>query len=488
MAGKLIAAVVLAVAVSASAHAETRPGYGGAVVGALLGEPASYDPIAVRSHADAAAVGLLFDTLYVIGPDGVPRPQIAAAPPDVQSDKARIPIRPDLRFHDGSPLTAIDVAATLARVKASTAAGWLLVAVDTIDVDGDAVVLTLSQPRKDLSRILATSWTAITPRGLAPRKDAPIGTGPFRMVSRKRDRVELAAFDQHLGGRPYVDGVTLRWFTDAADEAQLYETGGSHFSLRGATRFAGASPKFATTELESPATLLVYAGFGQAHADVTGSREFRAALDAALARNGLASVGTGERAVPTVDPVPVDLGGPALPADAGDSRMVEAEAALARAATAVRALAKDRIGSLTLEILVADSRPDDREVAARVARALDKLGARSTITAVSTPELARRVATGACDLYIGHTATELNAPAMLYAHAFALAGDRATADKLAAGAIGSVHQRPLFAARLPILPLYHRAVRVHHRTDLRGAWFDASARLGIADLFVWSRR
>jgi hypothetical protein len=38
------------------------------------------------------------------------------------------------------------------------------------------------------------------------------------------------------------------------------------------------------------------------------------------------------------------------------------------------------------------------------------------------------------------------------------------------------------------VPLYHRAVRIHHRADLRGAWFDSSARLGVADLFVWSRR
>lgn len=489
MAGELRAVVVaLAVGVAASAAAETRPSYGGEVVGALLGEPATLDPVAVRSHADAAVVRMLFDSLYEVGPDGVVHPQIAAALPEVQQDQARITIRPDLRFHDGTPLTAADVAATLARVRASAAAGWLLVSVEDIAVDGDAVVLRLAQPRKDLARLLATSATAVTPRGLAPKKDAPVGSGPFRLAGRKKDRLELAAFEQHLAGRPYVDKVTLRWFTDASDEAQLYETGGSHWSLRGATRFAGASPKHPTTELESPATLLVYVGFGQAHADVTGSRDLRAALDAALARNGLTSVGTGERAVPAIDPVPHDLGGPALPAGAGDSRMPEAEAALARAAAGVKALGKDRIGALSLEILVADSRPDDREVAARVARALDKLGARATITAVSTNDFARRVASGACDLYIGHAAAELTAPAMLYAQAFALAGDRATADKLAAGTVTAAQQRELFAQRLPIVPLYHRAVRIHHRADLRGAWFDASARLGVADLFVWSRR
>lgn len=484
--GPVVALALCALAIApAGARGEGRPAYGGAAVGTLLGEPAGFDPIALRSHADAAVVGLLFDTLYEVGPDGVVHPHLASALPEVQADKVRIALRPGVRFHDGTALTAVDVVATLARVRASAAAGWLLVSVADITVDGDDVVLTLEAPRKDLARILATPWTAVTPRGLAPKKDAPIGSGPFRLSARKRDRLELEAWEGHLAGRPYLDRLTLRWFVAGDDEAQLYETGGAHWSLRGATRFAGGSPKHATTELESPATVLVYLGFGQIHADVLGNRDFRAALDAALARGGLATVGRGERAVPAIDPVPMDLGGPPLSAAAADPRMDAAEAALARAASKVRALARDRIAALTLEVLVADSRPDDREVAARVVRALDKLGARATITAVDATELARRVSAGNCDLYIGHATAELSASAMIYAQAFAIAGDRGHADKLSGGAVTGVRMKELFAARLPIIPLYHRAVRVHHRADLRGAWFDSSARLGVADLFVW---
>ncbi len=40
-----------------------------------------------------------------------------------------------------------------------------------------------------------------------------------------------------------------------------------------------------------------------------------------------------------------------------------------------------------------------------------------------------------------------------------------------------------FLDRLPIIPLFHRAVRVHHRSDLRRALFDPIGRLGQADLF-----
>ena len=38
---------------------------------------------------------------------------------------------------------------------------------------------------------------------------------------------------------------------------------------------------------------------------------------------------------------------------------------------------------------------------------------------------------------------------------------------------------------LPILPLYFRAVRVHHRNDVRGLGFDGFARLDAADVFLF---
>ncbi|HVV84853.1 MAG TPA: ABC transporter substrate-binding protein [Kofleriaceae bacterium] len=492
MAARLILLLALVVGAgglgSRPARAETRPRYGGDITGTLLGEPASLDPIAARSHAELAVIGLVFDTLYRIGPDGVLVPHVAAALPVLDGGKARIPIRPGIRFHDGSALTVVDVVATLARVKASVSAGWLLAGVDAISADGDDVVLDLHGGGKDLAAILAAPQLAITPRGAAPKAGGAVGSGPFMLVSRAKDRLELEAFDDHFAGRPYVDHLTLRWFTTPDGEAKLYETGGSHWSMRGATVFSGQTPKFPTDELEGPATVLVYVGFGQTQAAITGNRDWRAALDAAMARGGLSAIGTGERTVPTLDPVPAELGGPALPEDARDSRSDAATAAMARAAAAVPALAADRRASVSLEVLIDASRPDDREVAERVVRALDKLGIRGTITAVAAPELARRVAAGACDLYIGQLAASVSNPGLLFAQAYAAAGDRDVADKLVAGGtVDLARARAAFAAKLPILPLFHRAVRVHHRRDLRGSWFDGASRLGVADLFMWDR-
>jgi hypothetical protein len=95
-----------------------------------------------------------------------------------------------------------------------------------------------------------------------------------------KDRLELEAYAEHHAGRPYLDRVTLRWFTTADGEARLYETGGADWSVRGATVFASGTPKHPTAQLDGPATMLVYLGFGKTHAAITDNRDFRIALDA----------------------------------------------------------------------------------------------------------------------------------------------------------------------------------------------------------------
>jgi ABC-type transport system substrate-binding protein len=483
--GRRVAALAL-VALIAGAQAESRPRYGRAVVGSALGEPGSLDPVAARSVAETTVVGLVFDTLYRFGPDGRIAPHLATAMPEIVDGKARVVIRPGAHFHNGAALGAADVAASLARVKASATAGWLLAAVDDIAVDGDAVVLGTT--RKNLAAILAAPATAITPKGAPPRAGQPIGSGPFRVARVAKDRIELEAYAEHHGGRPYLDRVTLRWFTSADGEARLYETGGADWSVHGATVFASGAPKHPTVQLDGPATILVYLGFGKTHAAITDNRDFRIALDLAIARGGLDGIGAGERTVPTRDPVPVELGGPELTAAAAAAQLPDAQVALAAAAAAVPALAPAQLGKTTLEILVDASRPDDREVAERVVNALDKLGLVATIAAVPAPELARRIDAGACDLYVGQLAAAVTTPALLFAAAYAAGGERAVADKLAAGGtIDPTRVRAAFGKRLPIVPLLDRGVRLHVRKDLRGAWFDAGARLAIADLFRWDR-
>ena len=470
---------VLPLLISATAFAETRPHYGGTVEATLLGAPATLDPAAARTHAEATVASLVFDTLYRIGPDGVPQPHVAAALPvaDPKLATVRIDIRKDIKLHDGTVLTPQDVAASLDRARAT--AKWVLADVKSISADADAVELELREPTDELALLLSLPQTAITKGGKPPGLKV-VGSGPFQVKSfdGPRHRLDLVAFDEHFAGRPYIDELVLRWYDTPDGEARRFETGNAQLSARGVAAFAGGQPTFKADDVEGPAALLVYVGFGRAHADVLADTAFRHALDLVLARAGLSGMGSGERVVPSRLPVPIEAGAAPLLARSGDVDAATAE--LARAAATP--LAPGRRGSLTLEILVEDTRPDDREIAERVLAGLDQLGIHAKISAVSAAVLRDRVASGRTDLYIGQLAEPVTAQLAWWAAAFGAANDD-TLVKL--GVFDTATAAKAFEQRLPIVPLMFRSIRLWHRTDVRGVSFDAAGRPGFADLFLF---
>lgn len=471
-------ALLALVLIAAEARAETRPHYGGTVEAALLGAPTALDPIAAQTHAELTVVGLVFDTLYALGPDGSAQPHLAIGAPAF--DPARMIVHVALRrgvaFHDGTPLTAGDVADSLERVRKQVP--WLLAPVSGIRTSGDGIDLVLLAPVADIAALLALPATAITKRGQSPSGMKPIGSGPFAVerLDPQARRLTLRAFDEHFAGRPYLDRLVLGWFDAPDAEARRFETGAAQLSARGEGAFAGARPKYAAAEVESPASVLVFVGFGTQHAAITGSREFRRALDLALDRGALAMVTTGERTQPTRVPLPVEAGGPVLDAAgrAGD----------AQAARNVLAAAKlPGLAQLKLTIVIDATRPDDRELALRVSRGLDKLGIGFEIAALPPEELRARAGGNTCDLWIGQLAAPIGLPAAWWGPAFASERDQWAVKRLAAGSVDARAAIAELARRMPILPLMFRALRVWHRVDVRGLWFDAIGRPGLADLY-----
>jgi peptide/nickel transport system substrate-binding protein len=439
---------MLAVALAASvARAETRPPYGGRAVASLPSPPASLDPLAAQSAAEIALAGLVFDTLYRLDADGRPVPHLAVALPAATTDPlvVRIAVRDGARFHDGRPVRAADVAASLGRAHDS----WPLARVARVGTDAGEVVITLRQPAPELAAWLAQPQLGITPLGRAPAPGKPpVGSGPFKVKRLDARAVELEASGDHFAGRPYLDGLTLRWFEDGGEEARAYEAGEADLSLRGAVAFSGHEPKHPTTVHEGPATLLTYIGFGTAHKLEPG---FRRGVSAALNRATLRHVGTGEHVVPTA--YPTAAGGPA------------------EIAVPLRA-------DGPLELLVDRGRPDDVDVATRVVAALDRAGVAASYTALPSADYARRVAARQCDLYIGQLVAP---PGELagYLAAFAAGGERFDAATAADAAAA-------FAARRPIVPLFYRSQRASHKKTLGGVGFDAFGMIGWADAYLWT--
>jgi peptide/nickel transport system substrate-binding protein len=471
----IVAALLAALLLPGTALAEGRPRYGGSVTGTLLGRPASLDPLRARGHAEVTVAGLVFDTLYRLTPTGA-EPHLAAGPPVALADGTlRIDLLPGVRFHDGRLLAAVDVAASLERAR--RAAG-LLAPIAAVAMAGDAIVVTLRRPCPELAALLAAPATSVTPLGEPPGA-RPIGSGPFAFVAldERAGELRLTAHPDHFAGRPYLDALRLRWFVAADGEARAYESGQLDLSQRGAIAFAGHQPKNPTRSLDGPPRLLVYLGFGRAHRDVLADPALRRAVHRSIHRAGLSGIGSGEVVLPSHTPLAPPLGRPTPAQLAADP--AGARAALAQAVDGLGPLV-----GLKLELIVDASRPDDREVGEKVVAALYRLGLTATIRALAPAELAARVARGDCDLYVGHLAAPTLEPGATWLAAFAVGRDEWAAHRIAELPLDGGRMRARFLERLPIIALFHRAIRVHHRADLRGVGFDPIGRLGHADLFL----
>ena len=147
------------------------------------------------------------------------------------------------------------------------------------------------------------------------------------------------------------------------------------------------------------------------------------------------------------------------------------------------ALAEPKLASLRLEILIDDSRPDDREIAERVVLALDKLGIGGFITALPATTLRDRVGKGTTDLYIGQLAQPLGGFLYWWASAFAAGNDDTLTRQQGPLDLGSASRE--FTARLPIVPLMFRSVRIWHPTNVRGLAFDILGRPTYQDLSLF---
>ena len=146
-------------------------------------------------------------------------------------------IRPDVTFHDGSPVDAAAVETALLRQfdeehplhqETMVYRGIVFADVESIEATGDLeLTIRLSRPTILLPGNLAIFAAGIvSPTALEAEGEnfgqAPVGTGPFRFESWTKDvELVLVANDDYWGGRPALDRVV--WRTIAEDTVRLSE-------------------------------------------------------------------------------------------------------------------------------------------------------------------------------------------------------------------------------------------------------------------------
>jgi ABC-type transport system substrate-binding protein len=205
------------VAATLAVSAETRPQYGGTLHVLMRAAPASLDP-ADGAQPDSFArrnlTMLMFDTLVATDEDGRIQPSLATAwQASPGSQRWQFRIRHGVMFHDGTPLTAESVAASLRTANPS----WNVIA------DADSVGIDWDSSNPDLLAVLALPRNAIAKRTADNR---PSGTGPFHVVDWQfGKKLALGAEENCWRGRPFLDAIEIEMGKSFRDQMTAMELG-----------------------------------------------------------------------------------------------------------------------------------------------------------------------------------------------------------------------------------------------------------------------
>ena len=209
----------------------------------MSGFPPAVEPVLFNHTATRRVAPQMFDTLIAFdhAKNMALRPALAERW-ERQGERAlRLSLRRGVTFHDGSPFTADDVAFSLGPDHllgpGRSGRSIALQTLDTLDrvevIDAATVVIHTKGNDALLEQRLAAwgaeivgkrafeaagSWEKWTP--------APVGTGPYRLISQKLDvNVVLAAHDGYWGGKPHFAGIEYRIVPELASRLNGLLTG-----------------------------------------------------------------------------------------------------------------------------------------------------------------------------------------------------------------------------------------------------------------------
>ena len=184
------------------------------VVGIAQDLDDSLDPHKTVKAGTREVMFNVFEGLMKPTPDGDLTPAIAESY-EVSEDRMTYTfhLREGVQFHNGETVTAEDVVYSIQRCAAATETGIVQVeafsVIQSIETPDDkTVAITISEPSNEF---ISYMTTAVLPAGYDKQDTDPVGTGPFKFVSRTaQDSVVLEKFNEYWGTPAQLDKVTLK--------------------------------------------------------------------------------------------------------------------------------------------------------------------------------------------------------------------------------------------------------------------------------------
>jgi peptide/nickel transport system substrate-binding protein len=199
------------VAVVATAGCKARGPESFVRIGHETSLPPSLDPVTVPDSLSESILANFYEGLSALDRDMGLGPGLARSWITPDDHTWLIELRPGVRFHDGSALTAREVERALERARDSpqSSVRRMLSGVREVEtLDDHHVKLVTEAPDPLLIQRLSHVRIGREVQGRDGAREV-VGTGPYRPVAWGPRAFEARAFDDHHGGRPAIDRVTF---------------------------------------------------------------------------------------------------------------------------------------------------------------------------------------------------------------------------------------------------------------------------------------
>jgi ABC-type transport system substrate-binding protein len=296
------------VLLAAAAYGGSRPRYGGTVRILLHDRVLSIDPLSDEDHPAARdrLAALAFENLTQIDAQGRLRPGLALSWHADQSKRAwqfRLRLA---NFHDGTVLTAADVATSLAKSNPA----WKYSAVDrqTVSIETPYAV-------QQMPELLALPRYAIVKRQ-ADGNNPPIliGTGSYKLNQwQAGEHAQFTANEDYWGGRPFADTIEFQMGATLREQLMDRQLGSFAATELSVDQIRNVEQNNQTVMLSRPADLLALVFLQPESGGRPGRKpvdaRVRQALGLAMNRAAISNVIFQRRAIPASGLLPQWLTG-----------------------------------------------------------------------------------------------------------------------------------------------------------------------------------
>lgn len=359
----------------------------------------SLDPITATEKVQIAVGALLYEKLFELDEHFVLRPLLAErCTYDAAARTYTLTLRSGVTFSDGTPLTARDVAASLERARSSARYAARLAEVSSVRVQGDAVLIAMSEElstlawRLDIPIVKAGTESAAVPTGTGPYVFTKTDSGAYLETSPNWWQHQTLPL-QRIALQHCKDRDTML-YAFSSREIQLLP-----LDLTG-TGASGVSGSGDYTD--APTTVMQFLGFNTRRAPFNDGA-LRQAVSRAIDRQGLVDsclLGHGSAAQFPVSPAS-DRYPTTLERTYSTLALQQLTTAPDDAGTAAAAESGGKYAGTEVTLLVNEENSFKVAAAQEIAYTLSRCGLSVTVDAVPWETYLQRLWDGRFDLYYG---------------------------------------------------------------------------------------